>query len=255
MKQVSFILRRIWCCWFFLSGLISFLILYPFFLLFLSREKWFRYAWRLKTVWAHWILLSVGIRYKLEFEEKIDRKRAFVICSNHASYLDIILTNIAFPNYFHFMGKAELLNVPLFKIFFKRMNISVNRSSIRDSHKAFERARSDMQKGISIAIFPEATIPECAPRLAPFKNGVFKLAIDEQAPIVPITFLDSWYLFPDSSRERFVVRPGLSRVIIHKPISTIGLTDADVGSLKSRIHELIGNTIEEKGNISRGANC
>jgi hypothetical protein len=32
------------------------------------------------------------------------------------------------------------------------------------------------------------------------------------------------------------------------------LTDADVGSLKSRIHELIGNTIEEKGNISRGAN-
>ena len=251
MKKLSFIARRIWAIWFFLSGFLSFLILYPLFALFLSKEKWFIYAWKLKTVWAHWILFSTGIRYKITFEEPIEKSKSYVICPNHTSYLDIVMTNIAFPNYFHFMGKAELLKVPLFRIFFKRMNITVNRNSIRDSHKAYERARMDLEKGISIAIFPEATIPNCSPMLGPFKNGAFKLAIDQQVPLVPITFLDSWYLFPDTNCERLVVRPGLSRIVVHRPISTKGMTEDDLPQLKNQVAELISKTIEKEGKLYR----
>jgi 1-acyl-sn-glycerol-3-phosphate acyltransferase len=251
VKQLSFICRRIWCGWFFLSGFLSFLPLYPLFLIFLSREAWFPYAFRLKKVWAHWIIFSTGIFYTIRYESKLDRKQAYVICPNHSSYLDIVLTNITFPNYFHFMGKAELQKVPLFNIFFRRMNIAVNRSSITDSHKAFKRASGDLSKGISLAIFPEATIPNCAPELGPFKNGAFRLAIEKQVPIVPITYLDNWRLFPDTKHKRFLVRPGLSRIIVHTPIPTIGMTENDATALRKQVYDTLNDTLNKYGTIKK----
>ncbi len=244
---MSFLLRRIWCIWFFLSGFIFFLPLYPVFLILLSREEWFIHAWRLKKVWAHWILFTTGIRYTIKKFAKLDPGQAYIITPNHSSYLDIITANIAFPNYFHFMGKAELRNVPLFNIFFKRMNISVDRNSIRDSHKAYKRARKDLEKGISLAIFPEATIPACAPELGPFKNGAFRLAIEMQVPIVPITFLDNWRLFPDREHEKMLVKPGLSRIIIHEAISTKGLSEDDANELRDRVKDIISGTLKQAG--------
>lgn len=145
------------------------------------------------------------------------------------------------------MGKAELKRIPMFGIFFKRMNISVNRSSIKDSHKAYKRARNDLRKGISLAIFPEATIPACSPELGPFKNGAFRLAIEMQVPIVPITFLDNWSIFPDNNENRMVLRPGLSRIVIHEPIPTTGLTEEDANNLRDKVAVIIRNTLEQEG--------
>ena len=46
------------------------------------------------------------------------------------------------PEYFLFMGKYELLRWPLFKIFFKDMNIAVNRGNRVEAAAAFRRAAS-----------------------------------------------------------------------------------------------------------------
>ncbi len=132
------------------------------------------------------------------------------------------------------------------------MNIAVNRSSIRDSHKAYRRAQTDLTKGISIAIFPEATIPGCAPTLGPFKTGAFKLAIEQQVPIVPITFLDNWKIFPDHGVNRFLVRPGFCRIIIHKPIPTIGMTEENMTELRQRVHDLISKTLKDNDCLRKG---
>ncbi len=147
------------------------------------------------------------------------------------------------------MGKAELLTIPLFKIFFQRMNIPVDRTSITASHKAFNRAKEDIDRGISIAIYPEATIPECSPELGPFKNGAFKLAIDKQIPIVPITYLDNWKIFPDRKGHRFLCRPGLSRIIVHSPIETKGMGDNDVSQLRENVRQIISKTLKQHGSI------
>jgi len=245
VSGITFVLRRIWCGWFFLSGFLFFLPLYPVFLVLLSRESWFRQAWQLKKIWAHWILMTTGIRYSVEQEEELQPGQAYVITPNHCSYLDILTTSIAIPNYFHFMGKAELKRIPMFGIFFKRMNISVDRGSRRDSHKAYKRARNDLRKGISMAIFPEGTIPAEAPELGHFKNGAFRLAIEMQVPVIPVSFADNWRIFPDSGKRRFLVQPGHSRIFIHKPIPTTGLTDKDVTLLREKVREVIRTRLEE----------
>jgi len=251
VKTLSFICRRLWCVWFFLSGLLFFLPLYPVFLVLLSREDWFAHAWRLKKVWAHWIFLTTGLRYSIRQEGKIEKNQAYILVANHASYLDILTSNIAFPNYFHFMGKAELRKIPLFGIFFRKMNISVDRSSRTDSHKAYKRAREDLRKGISLAIFPEGTIPPCAPALGPFKSGAFRLALEMQIPLAPITFLDNWRLFPDQTGERLLLRPGHTRIIIHEPISTKGMTEAELPVLKAQVRAVIEKELTSNGIISK----
>jgi 1-acyl-sn-glycerol-3-phosphate acyltransferase len=156
-----------------------------------------------------------------------------------------MLIYILIPVYFHTMGKAELLKVPLFKKFFEKMNIPVNRKSVLDSHRAFMRAGSDIDKGISIALFPEGTIHHQGPVVGRFKNGPFKLAIEKQIPIVPITFLNNWKLFPDSTKPR-MGRPGIARIIMHDPIETKGMTEADLEMLKQRVHDVISEPLRKR---------
>ena len=184
--------RALWKLWFVLNFLITLLLLYPLFLIFLSRENWFGAAFRLMRVWAKWICYGAGIFPSVKYE--IDLKhipRPCVFISNHSSYLDIVLSCIFIPQYFIFVGKQELDKAPLFRIFFKRMHILVNRKSNVDSHRAYIQAGERLEKGQSVFIFPEATISSVG-NLIPFKNGAFKLAIDKQVPIVPLVFFDNW---------------------------------------------------------------
>ncbi len=247
MNFFRLLLRKIWRFLFFFNGILTFILLYPIFYILLSREKWFGKVFKLKKVWANLILFNVGIRCKVLSSPVLDPKQAYIICPNHASFLDIVTTYLAIPNYFHFMGKAELKKVPFFNKFFENMNILVDRSSIIGSHKAFIRAGSDIDKGISIAIFPEATIPACAPMLGRYKNGAFKLAIEKQIPIVPVVYLDNWRLLPDGIRKKTGGQPGTSRVIIHEPIQTKGFTDNELEQLKKKVHDVIQETLTEYG--------
>ncbi len=143
------------------------------------------------------------------------------------------------------MGKAELRKVPFFRRFFDKMNISVDRKSRMDSHRAFLRAASDIEKGISITLFPEGTIHHNGPRIGRFKNGPFRLAIQAQVPVVPITFLDNWVLLPDDFLKR-VGHPGKSHVIIHDPIPTVGMTENDMEALKAKVYQVMKAPLAKK---------
>ena len=138
-------------------------------------------------------------------------------------------------------------NIPLFGHFFKEMNIPVDRASIMSSHRAFSRAKDDIDKGISVAIFPEAGIPDNAPHLLAFKNGAFKLAIEKQIPIIPIVFLDNWKRMPDGIlRRMFAGGPGRSRMIVHEPVETTGMSENDLVTLKHKVYRVIDETLKKE---------
>jgi 1-acyl-sn-glycerol-3-phosphate acyltransferase len=169
----------------------------------------------------------------------------YVVCCNHSSYLDIIQMYNVVPRYFLFMGKYELLKWPLFNIFFKDMNIAVNRGSHIEAVKAFRRAAQAIDRGTSIALFPEGTIPPFTPRMKPFKDGAFRLAIEKQVPIVPVTFLDHWRLFGEPEELLSRGRPGIARAVVHPAIQTKGLAEADLVDLRRRVYEVIEGPLLE----------
>jgi 1-acyl-sn-glycerol-3-phosphate acyltransferase len=244
LHYALFPFRWIWRSLFFFNAVLTFFIFFPIFYFLLKNERRFKYVFWLKRIWAHFIMFPLLLFYRIERASKLDLNRAYVFCPNHTSYLDIMLIYISIPVYFHTIGKAELQKVPLFRKFFERMNIPVNRKSVTDSHRAFLRAASDLGKGVSITMFPEGTIHHNGPCMGRFKNGPFRLAIEKQVPIVPITFLNNWILIPDDF-TRSAGRPGMARVIIHEPIETRGLTMQDLPNLQQQVYTVINEPLKE----------
>lgn len=240
LKYVRVLLQLIWRFWFYLHASLVIIVFYPVYFVLLQRKPWFRHVFTMYKLCARIMLFNTGIFAQVKWRYKPKKNQAYVICPNHCSYLDIVTTYIAIPEYFHFMGKAELKNIPLFGHFFKEMNIPVDRGSIVSSHKAYQRAAEDLDKGISVAIFPEGTIPESAPKLKSFKNGAFRLAIEKQVPILPVLYPDNYRIMPDGILKRMSAgRPGFIRIIVLPPIQTKGLTRDDMEALKSKLHHLM----------------
>jgi 1-acyl-sn-glycerol-3-phosphate acyltransferase len=245
MNYLLVIPRVLWKLWFVLSFLVTLIILYPVFLILLSNEDWFGAAFRLMRIWAFGLCYWTGIFPTVKYEtggEKIPSP--CVLVSNHCSYLDIVLSYIAIPRYFVFVAKQELDKAPLFRIFFRRMNILVNRKSTVDSHKAYIHAGERIDKGKNVFIFPEATISSNG-SLIPFKNGAFKLAIDKQVPIVPLVFPDNWKLLQNGGFLKAHGRPGFARIVVRKAVETKGMTNADLLPLREKVKSIIQETLDQ----------
>lgn len=248
MQFLKAVFGNIWRFYFFTQAVVLFFLFFPFHLitLFLSKAP-HRLTFKLMRINCKLILWCAGIFPKVKYEFTPDKNTTYVICPNHTSYLDILMTYVAIGNYFHFMGKAELEDVPCFNIFFKRMNIGVNRASKTASHKAYLRAVSDLQKGICIAIFPEATIPECTPEIGKFKNGAFKLAVENKVQIIPVTYHKNYRLLPDTKNYKHLGgRPGIAPVTVHKPIDSKNFSEEDLEQLKDAYRAVIKNALEAK---------
>ncbi|HYG50025.1 MAG TPA: lysophospholipid acyltransferase family protein [Flavobacteriales bacterium] len=206
-----------------------------------SAVSWMhRYIWSpslqlLLLVWVH-------KKRKIKFPDG-----PFIICPNHTSYHDIIFMSQAIKGFYIFMGKAELKKWPLMKVFFKngKYNIAVNRKSALEASRSLELARKRIKEGKSIVIFPEGTIPDNAPHLNKFKSGAFKLAIETGIPVIPVTFLDNWALMSDPMQIFGPCRPGISRVIVHDPIETKGMTEKDIVPLQDRVFNIIENDLKQ----------
>jgi len=229
----------LWKTYFLLYFSLTLMLLFPLFYIFLLSPSFYPIAFKLKRFWAWLLVFGGGVIPSVKWKYKPKKSETFVIVSNHSSYLDIVVSYCFLDNYFIFMGKQELRKLPLFRIFFKDMNITVDRKSKVHSHKAFVRAAKELSLGKSVMIFPEGTISKKAPLLQPFKNGAFKLAIDLQIPILPVTFLDNFRLLEDKPYFRGIMRPGRSRIVVHKPVLTAGLQEFQLEELKLKVKKII----------------
>jgi 1-acyl-sn-glycerol-3-phosphate acyltransferase len=237
--------RVLWKLLFILNFVVGLLLLYPVFAILLSGKRNYGTAFRLMRFLARWVLFLPGIivRVKREIaEEELPQPAVYV--ANHSSYLDTVISYIIIPKLFVQMGKVEIEKAPLLRIFFKDMNIYVDRKSRTGSYAAFKEASERLQKGQSVFIHPEATI-EAKGQLKHFKNGAFRLAIENQVPVVPITYLGNWKLLQNGGFFKAQGRPGIARVVIHKPIPTAGMTEEDLIPLRHKVREIIANTLRK----------
>lgn len=252
MKKTKEILGGIWKLYFGFWFIILLLLLYPFYVLLLKEEKTFPIALSLLRIHTKILLFLSGIFIKIENPHYLRDNYNCVISPNHTSYLDILVLYPIIPHYFVFMGKQELQNVPVFNIFFKKMNIAVDRKSAVSGKKAMERCAKELSKGHSIVMFPEGTIPRHTPELGNFKSGAFKLAIEQQVPIIPVVFLSNYKLFQISGRMfKGLAGPGLSRIIVKEPIPTKGMTEEDLVNLRHKVHDIIKDELIKHGRYKR----
>jgi len=238
LKWVFLPTRLAFKLWFAGVFLTTLAVMYVPFRVLLRKPEGYPMAFRLKRGFTFFVQWAGLVPLRTLREAPLPAP-PYVICCNHSSYLDIVQMYNVVPRYFLFMGKHELLKWPMLNIFFKDMDIAVDRSDRTSAAKAFRRAAQAIDRGTSIAIFPEGTIPRTVPRMKPFKDGAFRLAIEKQVPILPITFLDHWRLLGDPGDPTSRARPGIARAVVHPPIHTKGLTLADLADLRQRVFEVI----------------
>lgn len=240
MKLVYF-LYKIWIGVIFWSTL---LLVYPFFKLLLSREKWYPKVFKLKKLWSNTIRILIFCPIKIDGDIAGNLK-PYVVVSNHSSYLDTVFMFSVIPDYFLFMGMGELLKWPLFRVFFKKMDIPVNRESIRKSHNAYKRSIEAIQKGECMALYPEGKISSIAPSMLRFKNGAFKMAIETQVPIIPITWRTNYKILGSTESMFRYSLPTTISVKIHEPISTKDMRESDVAGLRDRVAKQIASGFDK----------
>lgn len=223
--------------------LLFFTILYPFYYISSRRTKWYGVLNGFRKLHSYLICFFSGVRLKYMFDEPLNDSQTYIYCANHTSNLDIMILCILAKRHFHFMGKDELLKNPVLSIFFRTIDIPVNRDSKISAFRAFKHAGNNLAKGMSLIIFPEGKIDDAYPPvLQPFKNGPFRLAIEQRISIVPVSISDAWkYLWDDGSR--YGSKPGTVHIHVHKPVCTIDLNIEDSDTLKDRIFDLISSKL------------
>ncbi|WP_299610759.1 lysophospholipid acyltransferase family protein [uncultured Aquimarina sp.] len=238
---LRYILILLWRIWFYIMMGVPIIILFPVLLILTSREEWYAKFFVVARFWAKIVLYGSGFVPKVKQEGEVDRNRSYMFVANHTSMADIMLMLYCIKNPFVFVGKKELAKIPIFGFFYKRTCILVDRSSQKSRKEVFDRAQERLKGGTSICIFPEGGVPDDeSVMLDEFKDGAFRLAIDHQIPILPLTFLDNKKRF---SYTFFSGSPGLMRAFVHNEIPTKDFTQDHKKELKSKTRIVILNKL------------
>ena len=183
-----------------------------------------------------WLALALsGIRYRVSGLEQVPA-RSVVFCSNHESNVDPpVLFETLHPQ-LHILYKAELHNFPLMGTVFDVGGfVPVDRGDRDKAMASIARGAEAIRGGRSFLIFPEGTRSRTG-HLLPFKKGGFIMAIQAQAPIVPVAIQGGRAAMKKGSA---FVRPVRVTVRIGQPIPTAGLTLDDRDVLIERVRREI----------------
>ncbi len=241
------LLRRLHYLYAVLVILISSALLWPLYYLNSRSPKQYHILNKLRRIQSIVCSFLLGLRLRFTVQEPLTRGQTYIYCANHTSTLDIMIMCIIAKGRFHFMGKDELLNNPVLKLFFKTIDVPVNRDSKISAFRAFKKVGENLDNGMSLIIFPEGGINELQypPVLSAFKNGPFRLAIERNIAIVPVSLTNIWKRMWDDG-TKYGTSPGICDIYIHKPISTKELNIDDSDELKDRVFDIINSKLVHK---------
>ncbi|EPY52353.1 1-acylglycerol-3-phosphate O-acyltransferase [Schizosaccharomyces cryophilus OY26] len=185
------------------------------------------------TAKAYYKLASpiLDVRFRIENEEILKTVKPAVIVTNHQSELDILVIGSTFQPNFSVISKKSLKYIPLLGWFMLLSNaVFVDRAKRADAIAVFTEAAQRMKREkLNIWVFAEGTRTYAKePLLLPLKKGAFHLALQAQAPIIPVAVQNYSHIFHPPTK---VFNRGEALVKVLDPISTEGKTVGDLNSL------------------------
>lgn len=181
---------------------------------------------------------KVEVVYKdKEAFEHLNREKGIVLIANHQSNFDIpvILSGIKFD--LGFVAKKEMESWPFFHRWMRRGKyIFLDRSNPREGIKSIKKAVKIVKEGYPTVIFPEGE-RSLTGEIGNFKKGSFKLALDTNGIIVPMTICGAINIQKRGSIA--VSRNRKVKLIVEKPIDISILSDEEKKNLNNIIRDKI----------------
>lgn len=248
IKYIKIGLCGLYNIWFYTLAATGIIICLPLFFIFSFKEEWYpQFYWVARNIWAKLILIGMGLIPKVEFSEPLLKGKNYMLTANHKSMIDVMLMLQISKNPIVFVGKKELVDLPVFGFFYRRVCILVDRENPESRKAVYGHAQRRLDQGLSLCIFAEGLVTSPEIKLAPFKNGVFRFSIHCQIPIVPMSFYDCERRYPyHFSYNHFVGGPGILRAKVHNHIETKGLKPKDMENLKQEVYDFMLKDLEPK---------
>ncbi len=177
----------------------------------------------MQVLWSRSVLWLLLVPIKVTGKENVDTKQSYVFVANHQSFLDVFAVYGWLPNNFKWLMKKEIRKVPFVGTACAVAgHIFVDRSNPRAALKSIDLVKAELVEGISTVIFPEGTRTKTG-EIGRFKPGAFKIAMDLNLPVVPISLVGFFEAMPHG---KLYVNPG-ARVELHigKPIDISQFAD------------------------------
>lgn len=187
---------------------------------------WFYYL----TKWTLWVLFHLGFGLEVRGQRHVPRRGAFILASNHLSYLDPPLLGAACPRRLAFLARADLFRAPLLAAFMRGVHVIALQREATDI-AAVREALARLRRGDAVAIFPEGG-RQFSGQLGSAKRGVALLAFAADVPIVPVFVRGTFEAWPPGARR---LRRAKIRVAFGPPIPYTATTPPPAGSPGSQI--------------------
>lgn len=165
-----------------------------------------------------------------------------IVMCNHSSLYDIPISFKAFPNNsLRMLSKKELASIPLMG---KGMEWAefpfIDRKNRQQAVKDLEKVKNLLKSGIIMWIAPEGTRSRDG-KLAAFKKGVFLMAIEAKATIIPMGIRGAYNILP--AKKTSLNTNQAVEIHIGKPINTANYTVNNKDELIQLVHTAIANLI------------
>ena len=164
-----------------------------------------------------------------------------VLAPNHVSFMDPVLITIPIHRPLHYMTLEPFFRVPGLGALIRWCRAFPVREAEAD-RQAVRTAIRLLRAGEPLVIFPEGgRTPDG--RLQPFRPGAFRIALQADAPVVPVTIQGAFEAWP---ADRRLPRPGRITVTYHPPVTRKDLPpDADRKAQPELQAELVRRRIAE----------
>lgn len=170
-------------------------------------------------IWARLTCLVFLIPVTIERRGNLDATTSYVFLANHQGAFDIFLIYGFLGRNFKWMMKKSLRNLPFVgRACQSAGHIFVDKSGPRKIFETIDQARSVLQGGTSMVVFPEGRRTFTG-KMGRFKKGAFQLADKLQLPVVPLTIEGSFNILPRTGKLLHWHR---MKLIIHEPINPQG---------------------------------
>ncbi len=207
---------------------------------------------KLRFIWYEivsvFLTLSCRIFFRLRLfgRENIPKKGAFIIASNHQSYLDPVLCGAPLRRPMHYLARESLFS----NWFFRALISSVNALPLKQGEgdlTTFRRVIELLKEGKGICLFPEGTRTKDG-RIEPFKPGLGLLCRRGDAAIIPTVIDGAFECWP---RHRKMFSFGSIQVQFGQPITVRQAEEMGDKKLAEHLTKTI-RKMQSKLRIERG---
>ena len=209
--------KRIYTYYVAVAAVLTFAILYPFFLCCILVPALNKYGRKINQYWAKTLFSIIFLPVKVEVEGTLEKGKPYIFLANHFSYLDVPMMGFI-PGDAVFVGKASIRKAPFFGYYFKNLHIAVDRDRVKSRAETMRRAGLALDRGSSLVLFPEGGIyTQNPPHLIPFKNGAFRLAMEKQISIIPVTLSYNHVILAD--QKDLILKRMPAKMVLHQALN------------------------------------